>query len=140
MKNRNSRRGWRELCAEPRDGDGIDPRIEDRKSRAGDGARDHSLRQLCRQVRDVVQLTLAGCADDALRGLMVIAVVPQPDATRLLVEVASASNDPQADCLRIEQALARANGYLRAETATALVRKRAPELAFRWRPAAEVSR
>jgi hypothetical protein len=44
--------------------------------------------QLCRQVQRALSMSLAGeCDDDVLRMLYVDAVVPAPDASRLLVRV-----------------------------------------------------
>lgn len=92
---------------------------------------DHKLGGLCRQVQRTVSLSLAGeCHDDVLRDLLVWAVLPAPDASRLLVQVYFATPRSDISLVDLLQRLDRVNAYLRGEVARSIVRKRAPELMF----------
>lgn len=87
--------------------------------------------QLCRQVGQALNYALAAvCDDDVLRDMLVVAIQPAPDETRLLVSVGSALGT-RCDPSRVMSHLARAQGKLRAEVAAAINRKKVPELAFR---------
>lgn len=129
--------------------DGVDPRLDakararqHRRPRLGPPANERTpgrkARQLGRQVAETLDALLAGeAADDLLRGLRVVDVVPAPDTSRLLVTLAV---DPALDGLaptpaaRPADRLARldqASGWLRSEVAAAICRKRVPALAFR---------
>jgi ribosome-binding factor A len=97
----------------------------------GRGRRDHKTAQLCRQVFRAVSLALAECGDDVLRELVVHEVEPAPDASRLLVRVGfSASVADVSGVADVLGRLAQASGFLRREVASAITRKRAPELMF----------
>src|SRR4051812_41584223 len=97
----------------------------------GRGKRDHKTAQLCRQVFRAVSLALGECADDVLRELVVHEVEPAPDASRMLVRVGfSASVADVTGVADVLGRLAQASGFLRREVATAITRKRAPELMF----------
>jgi ribosome-binding factor A len=102
---------------------------------------DRKLQQLCRQVQRALMLAMGGgqCADPFLQDLVVESVVPAPDATRLMVGVSIAPSARSAEIRLADryEALAdllgrleRATPALRREVATAITRKRAPELAF----------
>ncbi|HEX5241810.1 MAG TPA: hypothetical protein VFW23_01010 [Tepidisphaeraceae bacterium] len=102
----------------------------------------HKDQQLCRQVAQTLSLALAGCGDALLRDLYVADVVPAPDAGRLLVSVypmtAMAPREGQPNAAtsaeQMSQILARLDAaapMLRREVASAITRKRAPELLFR---------
>lgn len=98
----------------------------------GGKRRDHKTAQLCRQVFRAVSLALAECADDVLRELIVHDVEPAPDASRMLVRVGFSAS-VAADVTGVADVLGRlgqASGFLRREVATAITRKRAPELMF----------
>ena len=97
--------------------------------------------QLCRQAFRTLSVTLAGgCGDDVLAGLAVRAVVPAPDATRLLVCLEPAGREHDAaDLLDALARLERVKPMLRREVAEALVRKRAPGLDFVILPPREVN-
>lgn len=90
---------------------------------------DARLRQLCREVERTLGASLASLDDLALSTLIVDTVVPYPDAARLLVVVCPSLEDPLVPELLLER-LARAKGYLRADLASAINRKRTPELFF----------
>ena len=85
--------------------------------------------RLCRQVAEILSLSLSECGDDLLRDLSVRDVAPTPDASRLAVTVETLG--PGHDPAAVLAALARAHGRLRSAVASAVQRKRAPELVFR---------
>ncbi|MEL6181245.1 MAG: ribosome-binding factor A, partial [Myxococcota bacterium] len=91
----------------------------------------HKLKQLCRQVRHAVDDALASeCDDPLLHNLMVCSVQPAPHAGRLRIILESTWPD---DTFNADEALARLNalkGLLRAEVASAINRRRVPELTF----------
>jgi ribosome-binding factor A len=75
---------------------------------------------------------LVDCGDERLQALVVSAVEPAPDASRLLVTVGSSVPTPDVDRQAVLAALAAANGRLRAGVAEAVTRKRAPQLVFHF--------
>ena len=119
---------WSEMGAEPE----IFASKPAAHSRHRSARAEHKTRQLCRQAYRALVSALAGeCGDPVLQGLTVLAVTPGPDASRLLVDV-----QPGAEALRLplHEILGRlehVRGLLRHAVASAIVRKRAPELVFR---------
>ncbi len=115
-------------CADVGPDDGIDPRDFFRKP-SGKVPNRKAL-QLCGQVADTLNVVFAGCADATLRALVVRAVEPAPNSSRLLVTLApapSADVDVQSAAVRLRHAA----GWLRCEVAAAIHRRRTPELIFR---------
>lgn len=93
----------------------------------------NKLGGLCRQIQRTVALSLSGeCHDEVLRDLLVWAVLPAPDASRLLVQVYFASAPARSDVSLVDliARLERVRVWLRCEVARSIVRKRAPELMF----------
>jgi ribosome-binding factor A len=85
-------------------------------------------RQFCRQVQRALNLALADHrADDGCHDLFVDDVSPAPHCGHLLVHVSIPNGRVIADALGV---LRRDAGRLRSEVATAIARKRAPELSF----------
>ena len=116
--------------------DGSDPRrFHDRRRRAIPMATprgpSRKARQLCGQVKDALAGVLAGCGDEVLRNLTVVAVEPAPHSGRLAVTVAVPTPAVPADRARAADRLDAALGRLRREVAAAVHRRRAPELAVR---------
>lgn len=98
----------------------------DRLSSGQQGER--KARQFCRQVQRALNLALADHhSDDGMDDLFVEDVSPAPDCGHLLVHVVVPSDRPIAEVL---SALRREVPRLRSEVATAITRKRAPELSF----------
>lgn len=93
------------------------------------GAKDRKQRQLCGQVHRVVDMTLGESGDPLLQGCYVVDVRPSPDQARLRVRVQS--SEP-VSIPELEAALHRAAGWVRAEVASAITRRRAPQLALVW--------
>lgn len=104
----------RTLCTELGPDDGLDPRIRHRGERRENDIRD--LR-LCGEVLRILSLELGH--------VVVERVEPAPDATRLRVWV-SAADLPEVEAARVR---------LRAAVASAIRRKRAPDLIFAAVPA-----
>lgn len=69
-------------------------------------------------------------ADEVLRNLTVVSVEPAPHSGRLLVTVAGPSPADATDQHAVSEHLARAAGLLRSEVASAVHRRKAPELVF----------
>ncbi|HXE52088.1 MAG TPA: hypothetical protein VN541_03695 [Tepidisphaeraceae bacterium] len=102
-----------------------------------DSKQQRKLRQLCRQVHRALMYAVPGdMADPMLQDLFVEAVEPAPDASRLMVRLASSRPPGQAP--EILERLSRVAGHLRGEVAAAITRKRAPELVFALRFTKEV--
>jgi ribosome-binding factor A len=134
----------RTACAEVGPDDGVDPREVARarmnqhrslkpRVKAGSGEREtgRKARQLGRQVAETLDLVFAGDSRDAvLSGLRVVSVTPAPDASRLVVTVASVLPADRLDPAEILARLGRASGWLRTEVAAAVTRRRAPALSF----------
>ena len=87
---------------------------------------------LCGEAERTLSAVLAGeCGDDVLRNLVVASVQPAPTSARLLVTVYAATPIEGVDAPAILARLERARGLLRTEVASALHRRRAPDLMFR---------
>jgi ribosome-binding factor A len=115
-------------AADARSGDGSDPRYD---RRGGRPAGKRKTLQLCREAERTLSAVLAGeCDDDVLRDLVVLSVVPAPNAGRLLVTI----GHPASSAATVEEVLRRllgVSGQLRSELAAAVSRRKTPELAFR---------
>ena len=90
----------------------------------------HKAAQLCRQAMQALSLALADSSDDFLRELTVMSVDPAPDASRLLVTVTPAASSTRLSPGELLARLNTASAWLRREVASAITRKRAPELMF----------
>lgn len=86
--------------------------------------------QLCAQVAEAVSTALIDVDDVDLACLLVVSVVPAPDASRLLVTVCSPAGSSPIPADELTARLTRLKGHLRAEVAWVITRKRAPDLAF----------
>jgi ribosome-binding factor A len=95
--------------------------------------------QLCAQARRALELAIGlECRDELLNELEVMAVTPEPTVRRLRVWLRAprrADEAARADTLRH---LAAARGFLRAQVAGAIHRKRTPELVFELVPVSGV--
>lgn len=70
------------------------------------------------------------CADPIVQDLLVESVTPAPDASRLLVRVHLSTLAGQVGSAEVLTRLAGVHGFLRAQVATAVHRRKAPELMF----------
>jgi ribosome-binding factor A len=116
-------------CADVGPEDGIDPR-KDNWKRSGQVLNRKAL-QLCSQVERTLSLVLAECGEECLRDLLVAAVEPAPDSTRLLVTLCPAPSAAPTDTAGVLTALGRAQPLLRREVAGAIHSRKMPQLAFR---------
>ncbi len=112
--------------------DGFDPKwLSDRRTRYDSQKQSgRKALQLCGQVKVALHAILAGCADDAVRNLTVLAVRPAPHSGRLEVAVAIPPMADAPDREPFETGLRRTAGWIRAEVAAAINRRRAPELVW----------
>lgn len=115
-------------CDQLNEDDGVDPRRWHKPPATRGGQR--KTRQLCSQVANALSLILASEFDDeVLLGLTVLAVEPAPNGSQLLVKLHHEGADiADGEVLR---RLLQATGFIRAEVAAAITRKRAPQLVFR---------
>jgi ribosome-binding factor A len=87
--------------------------------------------QLCRQVEQTLSLVLSGeCTDEVLQSLLIESVRPASNASQLLVTVRQTIGDEPVPTLEILARLAEVTGQLRFAVASAITRKRAPQLLF----------
>ena len=135
--HRKSRRGRHDANVVPPAGEALDS--FDHPSGSID-RRNYKDLQLCRQAYRTLSLALAGGrGDEVLAGLVVRAVLPAPNATRLLVCLEPGPG--AGDAVDLADVLARLEHMkpaLRREVVEGLVRKRAPELDFVVMPREEV--
>jgi ribosome-binding factor A len=129
MPRQPSRKDMAPLADQLGPEDGLDPRLV-RPDLTGRTIRRNTL-QLCGQVSRTLAGALAGCADEVLRDLHVVGVVPAAGGGRLLVTLARGVSATSRPDDLIAQHLARARGLLRSEVAAAINRRRTPELIFR---------
>lgn len=118
------------LCGELGDDDGVDPRMFFRRE---DRRRDQTRkdRQLCQEVYRALVLALRPLErEDWAEGIGVTHVEPAPDASRLRVWIGFAIARASDEIAEALTQLERCKGSLRAEIATAIHRKRVPELTF----------
>jgi ribosome-binding factor A len=94
---------------------------------------ERKVQQLCKEVERTLAYALPACGDAVVRGLGIVSVAPAPDASRLMVMLAPSSSLDVAVGVLLER-LQLVRGFLRAEIAAALQRKRTPELAFQIVP------
>ena len=123
-----SKRGRRGLSAGvPGSMDPVDP--DTFFSDASRPKPDHHTRALCKQVQRTLATVLSGeCADPLLQDLLVLSVLPAPNAGHLLVVVAPRSVD--ATLIDFLERLRKVTPLLRARIAQETTRKRTPELSF----------
>jgi ribosome-binding factor A len=95
----------------------------------GTPRREQKTLQLCRQVEQAISQALAASSEPALLDMTVDSVRPAPDAARLAVLLALSSRSTTRPP-EVYAALERATGWLRSEVASAITRKRAPELTY----------
>ena len=97
------------------------------RSNSSDRAAGWKTGRLCRQVAEALSLALGACGEEVLLDVAVREVVPLEGGAQLRVVVELA---PGADPAAALAALARAQGRLRCEVASAIRRKRTPGLVF----------
>jgi ribosome-binding factor A len=135
---KRSQKKMLESCDDLGPEDGIDPRLEAREK--APKVTNRKALQLCGQVARTLNGVLAGeSSDERLRDLVVEAVVPAPNSSRLLVTLTLTAPARAEEVGLIEAQLRRAQGRLRREVAAAIHRKKVPELTFRLIPPPEAT-
>ena len=87
--------------------------------------------QLCSQVSHALSYCISeGEPQEIMECLQVQAVVPAPDASRLMVTVSFDSGDESISYDSVVEALESNNSRLRFEVSQAINRKKTPQLAF----------
>lgn len=129
MSRRPSRKDMAVLADRLGPEDGIDPRLV-RPDLTGRNVRRHTY-QLCGEMARAIGAALACSADETLRDLQVVDVVPAAGGGRFLVTLTPVPSADARPKPMVEERLARAAGMLRSEVAAAVHRRRAPELVLR---------
>lgn len=85
----------------------------------------------CAQVRRALEVAIAAeCRDEALIELTILDVWPDPTTRRLRVWLGGPNDMDERKREQVLQRLSVARGFLRAQVAGAIHRKRTPELVF----------
>ena len=87
--------------------------------------------QLCAQARRALEFAIGSeCRDEALQNLVLVDVIPDPTVRRLRVWLRGPAEMNEEDRAHRLRRLVAARGFLRAQVAGAIHRKRTPELVF----------
>ena len=91
--------------------------------------------QLCAQVRQVLEMSLAEFGNDPLlESVFLVSVEPAPNASRLCVTVTADSEEGPVDVPAILDALCELRPMLRREISEEINRKKTPMLVFQFVP------
>jgi len=94
-------------------------------------ANDRKCLAFCAQVRRALEVAIAAdCRDEALIELTILDVWPDPTTRRLRVWIGGPKDMDERKREQVLERLSGARGFLRAQVAGAIHRKRTPELAF----------
>lgn len=119
------------VVAEPREGDGVDPREEKKKAgRTPRDKRNYATLRLASQIRDTLDLVIPQCGDPDLVSFAVGTVEPSAKGTTFVVQVYSTDHSADYDPRAVKEALEAVRPRLRAEVAKEVTRKNAPEFKF----------
>ncbi|QEL18011.1 ribosome-binding factor A [Limnoglobus roseus] len=133
MSGKRSQRGKpADLTDELTPDDGQDPKqFFDRRTQYDQSRQvGRKALQLCEQVKTSLHGILAVCADDVVRDLQVLAVLPAPHTGRLQIAVAVPSTADAVDRVTVLSHLHRVSGWIRSEVASAIHRRKTPELVW----------
>lgn len=119
------------LCADLHHDDG--PPRSRRKESRDESSEDRKNMQLCAQVRRALHGVIPLPGSSYFEGLVVEAVEPDPDASRLrvLISVPPSSKHPISS---LRKRLTDMAGFIRSEVAPQIHRKRVPVLSFQLIP------
>jgi ribosome-binding factor A len=108
----------------------MQPKTKTKRRRPGDPQFLRKSAQLARQIERQLALALAELEDPQLSGLLLVACAPTADASRIRVELACEPGSPVSMMTPLERAiaLAKLRARLREEVASAIHRRRTPEL------------
>lgn len=118
---------FKNLAADIGSEDGGDPKDFHSKPWNAPKKASRKAQQLCQQVKDSLHNSLAACGDVAVQSAVVLKVEPAPHTGRLLVLLGAPADVGHRV---VAKAVERAAGHLRAEVASAISRRYAPELVF----------
>ena len=129
MESKDSRKHTeaRSLCADLHPDDG--PPESRRKESPDDTSDDRKTMQLCAQVRRALYGVIPLPGSTFFEGLVVEAVEPAPDATRLRVVISVPPSCAHPITL-LKKRLTDMSGFIRSEVASQINRKRVPLLTF----------
>jgi ribosome-binding factor A len=115
-----------------REGDGVDPREEKRMrmTEHRKGKPNYAILRLAGQIKDAVSDALTMAKDPALDSITVSMVEPSASGTTYTVQVFSTDLSKDYDPQQIREILNAMKPGLRAEVATAVNRKKAPNFTF----------
>ncbi|MEM0967885.1 MAG: hypothetical protein AAF191_12145 [Verrucomicrobiota bacterium] len=125
-----------ELCADVREGDGIDPRLRDssRKHPSISNKPNHHKWQLCKQIQLAIDASLdCDCGDPIFADVGPCEVEPVGGNQRVIVTV-PIRNPDLGKVELANRALQQVSGILRDSVAQAIHRKRVPSLVLRAVP------
>jgi ribosome-binding factor A len=124
-----------DLCTQPGDDDGIDPRKLSRAASSRKDQLDRKTLQLCSQVAHVIESVLTSeLGDEDLAALRVVSVAPLSHGGRLLVTVAPGIVDATPATEVVLSKLQSRYPRIRAEVGAAITRRKTPELQFSYVP------
>lgn len=124
-----------DLCSQPGEDDGIDPRSTARPPSDRQVKVDRKTLQLCGQVARVVESVLTGeIRDDDLAGLYVLSVTPNTHRGHLVVSVSPGAASSAASAEVILSKLQAQTRRIRSEVSAAITRRKTPELVFLFVP------
>lgn len=128
--SRKQRDTMRALCGEIHEEDGVDPRNYFQAGGSDRHKNDYATLRLCAQVRQTLELCLPGALGDVGLTLRVESVTPAPDASRLLVSIATDASTTEEHRRRITARLAELTPWIRSEVASAITRRNTPGLVY----------
>lgn len=126
MTTRKLRASMLESCDQIHEDDGVDPRefFKSKRNRKDN----RKTQQLCQQVARTLNLCLNDCEDPYVESMYVVAVIPAPDASCLMVQLLCDVDD--FDHGAALAAIRYQTSRLQCEIARSIHRKRVPNLMF----------
>lgn len=129
--SKRARQRLLQMCDAIGEDDLIDPREYFKSRSNGHRGRHRKSYQLCRQVRETLELVLAGeCHDELLQAVRIDSVVPAPNASQLLVIVGCRDAVFEARKEEMLSRLVSQTGWLRSRLAETIHRKHVPKIRF----------
>ncbi|MDC1141731.1 hypothetical protein OAU50_01445 [Planctomycetota bacterium] len=127
-RKRKSRKKTLPICSAVREGDGSDPRFD--RLEAFNRQTHRKQLALCEQAARAIQITLASdVRDQELSELVLVRVVPAPNTTRLLVQLATIETT-ESSVDELTAKLNRPKSLFREEVAQAICRRKTPDVTF----------
>ena len=132
MSKLRKNREIKSVVAEPREGDGIDPREEKKKCLAhgSNDRRDFLALRLASQIRDILNLAILQYGDPLLASFVVGTVEPSAARGNFVVQLYSVNHSDDYDPSQVKAILNEIKPMLRAEVAKGVNRKKTPDFKF----------